>query len=148
MGSDCSLVDCFRYFLACSPGGTSKFAKDGQPASGFHLCHGKVGFPVCLLSNVTPSHVAFLSSVSIVPLLVPAFCFRDRANKVLEDLSLLTATNHFSVLLLGLSAAKCILYVTVVAYSSLRRLTKSSAYSCALVPLRSSDTRSLMKRQE
>ena len=63
---------------------------------------------------------------------MPAFCFGARVNKVVEDLSLLTATHHFSVQLLSLSAANCILYVAVVAYSSLHQITKSSAYNAAL----------------
>ena len=35
MGSDCSLVHCFQYLLACSAGGTSKFAEDGQSCLAF-----------------------------------------------------------------------------------------------------------------
>ena len=64
-------------------------------------------FQVCLLSNVIPGYVASSSSFSGVPLrvMVPAFCFGDRVNKVVEDLSLLTATHHFSFQLLSLSAA-------------------------------------------
>ena len=38
MGSDCSLIHCFLYFLTCSPGGTSKFVKNSQSASGFCFC--------------------------------------------------------------------------------------------------------------
>ena len=45
MGSDCYLGHCFQFFLAYSPDGTSAFAKDSQPASGFGLCLGKVWFP-------------------------------------------------------------------------------------------------------
>ena len=45
MGSDCSLAHCFQYFLACSPGGTSKFAKNSQATSGFCFCLGNVLFP-------------------------------------------------------------------------------------------------------
>ena len=104
-------------------------------------------FQVCLLSNVTPRNVAASSSFRGVPprVMVPAFCFGDRVNKVVvEDLSLLTATHHFSVQLLSLSAASCILYVAVVAYSSLHHITKSSAYNAALTPSGSSETRSLM----
>ena len=56
-------------------------------------------FQVCLLSNVMPRYVASSSSFSGVPprVMVPAFCFGDRVNKVVEDLSLLTATHHFDV---------------------------------------------------
>ena len=43
--SDCSLVHYFRYFLACSSGGTSKFKKNSQPASGFCFYLGNVLFP-------------------------------------------------------------------------------------------------------
>ena len=103
-------------------------------------------FQVCLLSNVMPRYVASSSSFSGVPprVMVPAFCCGDRVNKVVEDLSLLTATHHFSVQLLSLSAAYCILYVAVVAYSSLHQITKSSAYNAALMPFGSSETKSLM----
>ena len=45
MGSDCSLVHCFKYFLACSPSGIRKFAKNSHPASGFCFCLGSVLFP-------------------------------------------------------------------------------------------------------
>ena len=45
MGSDCSLVHCFKYFLACSPSGTRKFAKNSHLASGFSFCLGNVLFP-------------------------------------------------------------------------------------------------------
>ena len=74
-------------------------------------------FQVCLLSNVIPRYAASSSSLSGVPprVIVPAFYFGDRVNKMVEDLSLLTATHHFSVQLLSLSAANCILYVAVVA---------------------------------
>ena len=65
-------------------------------------------------------------------------------NKVVE-LSLLTATHHFSIQLLSLSAANWILYVAVVAYSFLDYITKSHAFYAALMPLGYSDTRSLMK---
>ena len=77
------------------------------------------GFQVCLLSNVIPRYVASSSSFSGFPprVMVPAFCFGDRVNKVVEDLSLLTAAHHFSVQTLSLSAANYILYVAVVAYS-------------------------------
>ena len=93
-------------------------------------------FQVCLLSNVIPRYVASSSSFSGVPprVMVPAFCFGDRVNKVVEDLSLSTATHHFSVQLMSLSAANCNLYVAVVAYSSLHQITKSSAYNAALTP--------------
>ena len=146
MGSDCSLVHCFKYFLACSSNGTSKFAKNSQPASGFYFCLAMCCFQVCLLSNVIPRYVASSSSFSGVPpiVMVPAFCCGDRVNKVVEDLSVLTATHHFSVQLLGLSAANCILYVTVVAYSSLHQITKSSADNAALTPFGSYETWSLM----
>ena len=103
-------------------------------------------FQVCLLSNVIPRYFASSSSFSRVPPrgMVPAFCFGDRVNKVVEDLSLLTATRHFSVQLLSLSAANCILSVAVVVYSSLHHITKSSACNAALMPFGSSETRSLM----
>ena len=65
-------------------------------------------------------------------------------NKVVEDLSLLTATHHFSVQLLSLSAANYILYVSVVAYSSLHHISKSSVYNAAMTPFGSSETKSLM----
>ena len=74
-----------------------------------------------------------------------AFCFGDRVNKVMKDLSLQTATHHFLVQLLDLSTAYCILFVAVVTYSYLHHITKSSAYNAALMPLGSSDIRSLMK---
>ena len=77
--------------------------------------------------------------------MVAAFCFGDEVNKVVQDLSLLTATRHFSVQLLSMSATNCILYVAEVAYSSLHHITKSSACNAALMPLGSSDARSLMK---
>ena len=56
-------------------------------------------FQVCLLSNVIPRYVASSSFFSGVPsrVMVPAFCFGDRVNKVVEDWPLLTATHHFSV---------------------------------------------------
>ena len=103
-------------------------------------------FQVCLLSNVIPRYVASSSAFSGVPptVIVSAFCFGDRVNKVVEDLSLLTATHHFSVQLLSLSAANCILYVAVVAYSSLYQISKSSTYNAALSPFGSSETESLM----
>ena len=103
-------------------------------------------FQVCLLSNVIPSYVASSSSFSEVPprVMVSAFCFWDRVNKVVEDLSLLTATHHVSVQLLSLSAANYILYEAVVACSSLHQITKSPAYNAALTPFGSSETRSLM----
>ena len=98
-------------------------------------------FQVCLLPNVIPRYAASSFFFSGVPprVMVPAFCFGDRVNKVVEDLSLLTATHHFSVQLLSLSAANYILYVAVVAYFS-----KSSAYNAALTPFGSSETWSLM----
>ena len=104
-------------------------------------------FWVCLLSNVMPGYVASSSSFSGVPprVMVPAFCFGDGVNKMAENLSLSTATHHFSVQMLSLSADNYILYVAVVAYSSLHQITKLSAYNAALVPLASSDSRSLMK---
>ena len=147
MGSDYSLVHCFKYFLACSPSGTSKSLRRIASlrltfASALAMCC----FQVCLLSNVIPRYVASSSSFSGVPprVMVPAFCFGDRVNKVVEDLSLLNAIHHFSVQLLSLPAANCILYVAVVAYSSFHQITKSSAYNAALTPFGSSGTRSLM----
>ena len=104
-------------------------------------------FQVCLLSNVIPRYVASSSSFSGVQprVTLTALCFGDRVNKMVGDLSLLNATHHFSVQLLSLSAANCILYVAVDAYSSLHQITKSSAYNAALMPLGSSKTRSLVK---
>ena len=120
--------------------------------SGFCVCPGNVLFPGLPLVkiNVIPRYAASSSSFSGVPprVMVPAFCFGDRVNKVVEDLSLLTATHHFSVQLLSLPAANCILYVAVVVYSSLHHITKSSAYNAALMSFGSSETRSLNELQE
>ena len=50
-------------------------------------------FQVCLLSNVIPRYVASSSSFSGVPVrvMVPAFCFGDRVDKVVEDFSSVSA---------------------------------------------------------
>ena len=45
LGSDCSLVHSFKYFLACSPSGTRKLAKNSQPVSGFSFCLGNMLCP-------------------------------------------------------------------------------------------------------
>ena len=81
-------------------------------------------------------------------MMVPPFCFEDRVNKVVEDLPLLTATHHFSVLPLGLSAAICILYVVLVVYSSLYHITHTSVRNAALMPFGSSGSRSLTKSRD
>ena len=109
----------------------SKFAKNSKPASGFCFCLGNVLFPGLPLVKCDTKVCCFFILLQGGPTKSDgaSFFFGDRVKKVVEDLSLLTATHHFSVQLLSLSATNYILYVAVVAYSSLHQITKSSAYN-------------------
>ena len=117
MGSNYALVSCFQYLLTCSAGGTSKFAKDSQLAGGICLCLGSMWLPglLSVKCNTQIGSFLFLLQWGSSFVVVPASCFGDRVNKVVEDLSLLTATHHFSAQLLSWSATNCIQYVAVVA---------------------------------
>lgn len=74
------------------------------------------------------------SSVRGVPVIlnVPASCFEDNVNSVVNDFSLFTMTNQSSGHVVSISTAFCILYVAAaLACSSFHHITRSSSQSAA-----------------
>ena len=67
--------------------------------SDFCLCLGNVWLPGLLPIVICDARIVIASSSSFsrVPLkvMLPAFSFENRVNKVADDLSLLTARHHF-----------------------------------------------------
>ena len=104
-------------------------------------------FQVILLSNVTPRYVCWSSylSVALPRASFPGLGFVDSEKRVAVDFSLLIVTHQLSAHAAIFSRANCILYVAVVAYSSLHQSTRSSAKSAAWTPFGNSATMSLIK---
>ena len=133
-------------FLACSPGGTSKFAKNSQPVSGFCFCLVNVLLPGLPLIKCDTKVCCFFIRLQRGPTNSDgaSFLLWGQGEQSGGRLVLVDCNAPFTVQLLSLSAANCILYVAVVAYSSLHHITKSSACNTALTPFGSSETRPLM----
>ena len=136
--SDCSLPHYFQYFLAWSPSGASKFAKDNSLhlafASASAMCGSRsASYLTKICCFLFPLQQGSTKSDGA------SFLLWDSINRRYKTcLCWLQCTN-------SQSAANCIPYVAVVAFSSLDHITRSSAYNAALMPLGSSDTTSLMK---